>query len=160
MLGAFQFAPGFRRRHRRWHRTAGRVLVVAGLTVAVSGAWMTVAYDLPPYDGAVVNAVRLMVSAAMVTSIVLAVVAIRRRDIGRHRAWMIRAYALAMGAGTQVFTLVPWTLVAGPPGVSARAALMTAAWVINLAVAEWIIRRPAGHRTARPAPRPALVTVD
>ena len=30
LLGAVQFAPVVRRRHPRWHRTAGRVAVVAG----------------------------------------------------------------------------------------------------------------------------------
>ena len=33
ILGAFQFAPGFRRRHRGWHRAAGRLLVPCGLLV-------------------------------------------------------------------------------------------------------------------------------
>src|SRR3712207_3568786 len=31
IVGAFQFAPGFRRRRRGWHRAAGRVLVALGL---------------------------------------------------------------------------------------------------------------------------------
>src|SRR6478752_6510094 len=30
--------------------------------------------------------------------------AIRARDLARHHAWMSRAYALALGAGTQVIT--------------------------------------------------------
>ena len=45
-----------------------------------------------------------LVGSAMAASIVLGFAAIRRRDIPAHRAWMIRAYALALGAGTQVFT--------------------------------------------------------
>ena len=49
-------------------------------------------------------AVRLLVGSAMAASIVLAFTAIRRRDIPTHRAWMIRAYALAAGAGTQAIT--------------------------------------------------------
>ena len=31
LVGVLQFVPRFRRRHRTWHRRAGRVLVVAGL---------------------------------------------------------------------------------------------------------------------------------
>src|SRR5436309_13289180 len=31
ILGAFQFASGFRRRWPRWHRLAGRLLVLCGL---------------------------------------------------------------------------------------------------------------------------------
>ena len=54
---------------------------------------------------------------------------------------MLRAYAIGMGAGTQALTLMAGTLIAGPPSELGRALLMGAAWVINLAVAEWIIRK-------------------
>ena len=54
---------------------------------------------------------------------------------------MLRAYAIGMGAGTQALTLMTGALVVGPPSELSRAFLMGAAWVINLAVAEWIIRR-------------------
>lgn len=47
VLGAFQFARGFRRRRRGWHRAAGRVLVVCGLIAALSGLWMTQFYPRP-----------------------------------------------------------------------------------------------------------------
>jgi hypothetical protein len=77
----------------------------------------------------------------MVISIIFGYVAIRRRDIIQHRAWMTRAYAIGMGAGTQVLTLMVGELVAGKPSVFSRALLMGAAWVINLAVAEWSIRK-------------------
>lgn len=46
-----------------------------------------------------------------------------------------------------MFTTVPYALVYGIPQGTARDMLMLAGWVINLAVAEWLI-----HRTpARPA---------
>jgi hypothetical protein len=51
ILGAFQFSPGFRRRHRGWHRAAGRVLVPCGLLVALSGLWMAHFYPWPEGDG-------------------------------------------------------------------------------------------------------------
>jgi hypothetical protein len=88
----------------------------------------------------------------MLASIVLAVVAIRRRDFPSHGAWMTRGYAIALGAGTQVFTMLPWVVVFGPIGAAdelPRTALMTAGWVVNLAVAEYVIRRRPAHRTNR-----------
>lgn len=139
MLGAFQFVPSLRR--RSWHRLAGRVLVPAGLGVALTGLWMTAFYDLPAKDTAVVNGVRYVVGVVMVISLVLGVRAALRRDFDQHRAWMIRAYALAMGAGTQALLLGPYLLVADEPGPVPVTILMTAAWVINAAVAEWVIRR-------------------
>jgi uncharacterized membrane protein len=141
VLGAFQFVPGLRRRHIGWHRAAGRVLIPCGLAVALSGLWMTLFYDLPPTDGGILVAVRLAVGTVMAGGIVIAVVAVRRRDIARHRAWMIRAYALGQGAGTQVFTHLPLLLQGNEPTTADRTVAMTAGWLINIVLAEWLIRR-------------------
>ncbi|WP_204039243.1 DUF2306 domain-containing protein [Acrocarpospora phusangensis] len=142
VLGAFQFVPGFRRRRSGWHRAAGRLLIPCGLIAALSGLWMTLFYPRPPGDGDLLAAFRLLFGTAMVACILLGLAAIRRRDITRHRAWMIRGYAIGQGAGTQAVTQLPLILLAGAPIETTRALLLAAAWVINLAVAEWIIRRP------------------
>ena len=146
LLGAFQFAPALRRR-RRWHRIAGRVLVPFGLAAAVSGLWMTLFYARPPADDVLLTPIRLVFGAAMVACLVLGVTAIRRRDIAAHRAWMARGYAVALGAGTQVLTHLPWMVLVGQPTGTPRVVLMLAGWVINLAVVEWALRR---RSTARP----------
>ena len=142
-LGAFQFATGFRRRRPGWHRAAGRLLVPCGLLVGLSGLWMTVFYPWPAGDGTLLYAFRLLLGSAMAVSIALGVAAIRRGDVRRHRAWMLRGYALGLGAGTQVLTLAVGAILLGPPSVRGRALLMGAAWLINLAVAEWLIRKRA-----------------
>jgi hypothetical protein len=108
---------------------------------------MTQFYPWPDGDGELLYGLRLLFGSAMVLSIVLGADAIRRRDIVRHRAWMIRGYAIGMGAGTQFLTHLPWVLILGAPGELPRAVLMGAGWVINLAVAEWIIRRRLAHPT-------------
>jgi hypothetical protein len=89
----------------------------------------------------------------MVLSILLGFVAIRRQDILQHRAWMTRAYAIGLGAGTQVLTGMIGALVFGTPNELENALLMGAGWVINLAIAEWSIRRRSANRarTASPA---------
>ncbi|MEV4473803.1 MULTISPECIES: DUF2306 domain-containing protein [Nonomuraea] len=145
VLGAFQFASGFRRRRRGWHRAAGRVLVVAGLVAALSAVWMTLFAPLPPRDAGLLTAFRLVFGTLMAVALVRGFAAVRRRDVRRHRAWMTRAYAIGLGAGTQAFTLGIWEAAAGPPDAFARALLQAAGWVINLAVAEWGIRRSAPH---------------
>jgi len=147
VAGAFQFSAALRRRRPRWHRAAGRLLVLVGLVVALSALWLTLFHPRTE-GGDLLYLFRLLAGSGMAVSLVLGYTAIRRRDIARHRAWMIRAYALALGAGTQVFTLG-----IGEPvfGVSDRsiALLQGAGWGINLAVAEWIIRRrPTARSTS------------
>nr|MBA2243754.1 DUF2306 domain-containing protein [Gemmatimonadota bacterium] len=141
ILGALQFSPGLRRRRRGWHRAAGRILVVCGLVAALTGLWMAHFYPWPAGDGEFLYLLRLLFGSAMAVSILLAVRAVRRRDFTSHGAWMMRGYAIGMGAGTQVLTHLPWFILVGPPGESSRAVLMGAGWVINLVVAEWIIRK-------------------
>jgi uncharacterized membrane protein len=159
LLGAFQFAPGLRRRRPGWHRAAGRVLVPFGLAAALSGLWMTVFYARPPADDLLLTPIRLVFGVAMAACLVLGVAAIRRRDIPRHRAWMARGYAIALGAGTQVLTHVPWVVLAGQPSGPVRVVLMLAGWVLNLAVVEWALRRrpsrPVPARVSSPARTPA-----
>jgi uncharacterized membrane protein len=140
LVGAFQFLPRFRRRHRTWHRRAGRVLTVAGLLVAGSALWMTLLYAPKPGTGDLLYLLRLVFASTMATCLVLGFSAIRRRDIAAHRAWMIRAYAIGLGAGTQVFTQGFGGAIFGTGEVRGDLA-MGAGWVINLAVAEWSIRR-------------------
>ncbi len=155
LVGAFQFASGIRRRHRAWHRAAGRVVAGCGLAAALTGLWMTLVYPWPEGDGAALYLLRLAFGTGMLASILLALRAVRRRDFASHGAWMIRGYAIGMGAGTQVLTHLPWfLLVEGRPSESARAVMMGAGWVVNVVVAEWIIRR--GETRARAAvPSPA-----
>lgn len=64
---------------------------------------------------------------------------------------MIRAYAIGLAAGTQTFTQGIAAAIVGTGELRMDLA-KGAGWVINLAVAEWAIRRPA-RRHNRPRPR-------
>ena len=147
MVGALQFSPGFRKRNRPWHRAAGRVIGMFGIGAALTGLWMAHFYPWPAGDGVGVYVERLIAGVAMLGFMILGLDAVRRRSFKEHGRWMIRAYALGMGAGTQVFTHLPWFIFAeGAPGETGRTVMMGLGWLINAIVAEWIIRR--GERGA------------
>jgi hypothetical protein len=150
LLGAFQFVPALRAR-RGWHRVAGTILIPAGLLAALSGLWMSVFYPLPAGDGEILLGLRLVFGSGMVASILMGLFAIRRRDFVGHGAWMTRGYAIGVAAGTQALVSIPWLLLVGPTNEVSRAALMGAAWLINLAVAEYAIYRRARCSVARGA---------
>lgn len=139
VLGAFQFSPRFRRRWPAWHRAAGRVLVVLGFATAFSALWMTQFYARQPGTGELAYIFRLAFGSGMAASIILGFAAIRRADVTRHRAWMTRAYALALGAGTQVFTQGIGNAVFGVSELTTDL-MLGAGWALNLIAAESILR--------------------
>jgi len=145
VLGAFQFSARLRRSRPGWHRASGRVVVALGLAVAVSGLWMTLFYARQPGTGELAFLFRLTFGSALAACIVLGFSAIRRGDVPTHRAWMTRAYAIALAAGTQTFTLAAGPAVLGP-GVLGKDLSLGAAWLVNLAVAEVVIHRAAARR--------------
>ncbi|MDP1920707.1 MAG: DUF2306 domain-containing protein [Myxococcales bacterium] len=141
-VGAFQFVPSLRR--GSWHRITGRVLSVLGIGAAIAGTVMALRWTPKAFDSAALNAVRAVVAIAMVLFIVFGVIAARRRDFEAHGAWMLRAYALFLGGGTQVFTAGFTALPFMQPYMSEglAAASMAAGWIINALVAEWMLRKP------------------
>lgn len=145
VIGAFQFPTSRRRRTRTWHRRTGRLLIPLGIAAAGSGMWLALFYPRLRHGGELLTGLRLTFGTAMIASIVIAFVAIKGRDIDRHRKWMMRGYAIGLGAGTQLFTLGFGGAVFGT-GETATALLNGAGWVINLAVAEWVIRRGPTRR--------------
>ena len=150
VLGAFQFTAAFRARWPRVHRGAGKLLALCGLAAAATGVWMTAAYRIPvDQQGPLLYGVRIAVGVAMIASILIGWSSILRRDVARHEAWMIRAYALGQGAGTQAFVLGPWTLMTGESGGPTRDLLMTLAWLINVVVAELVIRATRVRASSR-----------
>jgi hypothetical protein len=129
----------------------GRVLTVFGIVAGISGVWMTLTYPRVEGDDELLFWFRLVFGSLWVVCMILGFTAIRRKDVLQHRAWMMRGYAIGAGAGSQALVHIPWILLLGKPGDLARALLLGAGWAINLAVAEWIIRRRPASQPIRPA---------
>ena len=142
ILGALQFSRSFRRRRPAWHRRSGRVLVVAGLGVALSALWLNQFFPNAAAAREILYPLRVVFGVAMIATLILGFRAARHGDFTGHRAWMIRSYAIGLVAGTQVFTLGFGQAVFGR-GPVPTALLMGAAWAINLAVAERALHRSA-----------------
>jgi hypothetical protein len=150
IAGAFQLAPHVRERSPRVHRATGLVTAPAGLIAALSGLWLTATVAPGPYDGPSLYWIRVLVGAVMGLEILVGVAALGQRSFALHGAWMIRAYALGLGAGTQVLTHSALALVGASMTTDRRTVAMAAGWLVNALAAEWIVRR--GRR--RPKRRP------
>jgi len=157
LLGAFQFSPALRTRHR-WHRAAGRVLIPSGFIAALSSIWLVGFFGGPPEEFALAM-VRLVFAVPMIAFLVCAVLAITRRDFSSHGAWMTRAYAIAVASGTQALVVVLWTIPFGEVDAAAETWLVAVGFVINSLVAEGLIRRRSRRRTPPQLSRRGLTNV-
>ncbi|MFW6691084.1 DUF2306 domain-containing protein [Streptomyces sp. MAR4 CNX-425] len=157
VLGPPQLVPALRAR-RRVHRALGRAYLLAGvLPAALTGVPVAL------LSGRTVTQVGLTVPALgwLVTGW-LAYCAARGRDFEAHRRWMMRNYALTFLAVT-ARAVVPVLLIAGAPfrdDAAGGGAVddvipvgQVLGWVVNLAVAEVLIRRRAAGRRRPPRRR-------
>jgi uncharacterized membrane protein len=98
LVGApLQLSRRFRKRHMTLHRRMGRVVLAAGIT---AGVFAIVFGTLFAFGGLFEASATVVFGAYFVTALVVAFVAIRGRDVTRHRQWMIRAFAIGLAIGT------------------------------------------------------------
>ena len=145
VVGPLQFWRGLRDRHRTAHRVLGRVYLGAVVLGGLSGLVLATVSEagLAGFFGFGALAVLWLTSAWQ------AYRAIRRRDVAGHRAWMMRNFALTYAAVTlRLWLGLLITVQLLPGGGDAGAAFANAysvvpflAWLPNLVVAEWLIRR-------------------
>ena len=119
---------------------------------------------LMPFGGAAEAAAIVVFGGILLVSVTLAVVAIRRGDVARHREWMIRAFAVAVGIATVRVVGMGLDVALTPAGVGPADVFVLSlwtGWILTVAGAEAWIRytrgAPAigGHRARRGAPSPA-----
>ena len=138
LTGPVQFAHRIRIRWPRAHRISGRLYVASGLGVVGAGLWMNQVY--PAYGGALKYWGVLGFGLLFLVSIGMALRAIFRRDIQRHRIWMSRAIALGLGPGTQFFLAIALFATIGMTDFGIGV-IVVLGFAINLAVAERHIRK-------------------
>jgi Predicted membrane protein (DUF2306) len=97
-------------------------LCLPGLIAALSGLWLAHFYKLPPHDGAALHITRLVVGVWMTYALVTGYLAIRRRDTSSHQDWMLRGYAIGMGAGWAINAVIAGIIIyrRARPAVLAR----------------------------------------
>jgi uncharacterized membrane protein len=151
LVGApFQLSRRFRERHLTLHRRMGRIVLPAGVTAGV----FAIAFGtLFPFGGLFEASATVVFGAYFVTALVIAFIAIRSRDVTRHRQWMIRAFAI----GLAIATIRIWIGVFQVFGVlSFEDSFGAAFWLsfaVHALVAEaYLAKRPHAHG------RPTLAT--
>jgi uncharacterized membrane protein YozB (DUF420 family) len=126
----------------RWpalHRWLGRVFLIVGVIVGLSGYAMTVV----PVGGVLEVSAIVVYATAFLTSLMMAWWHIRRRDVTRHREWMLRAIAIVLGIATTRPVVGVFFATSAFTGLNPGDFFGTAFWIgfTSTALAgEWYVR--------------------
>lgn len=170
-VGPFQFVGRLRESHPAVHRALGYAYLVSVLAAGSMAVWLSPDTSVFAADGlADLNRIdlsflglspsflgysssaryspsqfRLVVvgfAALAVTWLftsAMAFVRARQRRYFEHRAWMVRSYSLTFAAATVRLLGLPFLVLTRSPVVAVIWTFWS--WVLNLMVAEWIVRR-------------------
>ena len=143
LVGPFQFAQVLRRRSPRVHRWLGRTYLLACAVGGISGG----AIAMFSSSGPVAGAGFLGLAIGWLATGILGYRAIRSGDVGRHRRWMTRSFALTYAA-VMLRIYLPVAMIAGLEFDQVYPAIAWLCWLPNLVVAQLVI----GWSDARRAP--------
>jgi len=97
VLAPFQFSRSFRQKHLRLHRWSGRVLLICGLIIGASALIMSFRMNI---GGPNETAATTLFAIVFLICLTKAYLYIRRKEVARHREWIIRAYGVGLGVAT------------------------------------------------------------
>lgn len=138
LSGVVQFLPAMRK-PGRWpvHRVAGRVYVVASILLASVGLYLS-RYS---FGGIVTHVGFGLLAIATLYTTIKGFLLIRDGHVKAHREWMLRSYSLIFGAVTLRIWIPLLMMATHGDFTPAYRIVAFLAWVPNLLLAEWLIRR-------------------
>jgi uncharacterized membrane protein len=146
-IGPFQFLEASFARRPALHRKLGWLYMLGAFGTGVSG----LAMSWFAYTGAVAGLGFAGMALALVVTTALGLAAIRRREVERHRYWMLHSFALIFAAVTFRLWAPLLALACGDFG-RAYPWIAWVSWVPNLAWARWHATRASGSASrSRPA---------
>ena len=136
-IGWLQFLKNFRSRNLSLHRKFGYAYIIAIVLCSSPAAFYMALYA----NGGFNNVVGFgMMAVCWFGFTVMAFMNVKKGDIDAHERWMIRSFAVTLGAVTlRIF--LPLMIVMGISEAEAYQTIAWFCWVPNLFVAEWIIQR-------------------
>lgn len=148
ILSPLQFSQRIRKNYRIWHKASGMLLVACAIMAGVTAFIMNEIY--PAFGGLIKYAGVMTFAIAICFCVIKGVISIARGEIAQHRAWMIRATALALGPATQRLFFIPTFLILGQLDQWVIGVGIWVGFTANLIIAETLII-PRNKELSEPA---------
>ena len=137
LIGPFQFHRSLRNRYVNLHRWLGRIYLLGVLSGGIGGLYMA----FFSYGGFVTHLGFGSLAVWWLMTGRMAYKHIRNRQFQLHQEWMVRNFALTFAAVTLRIWLPLFIVLQQGELLPAYQAVSWFAWVPNLIIAEWIIKR-------------------
>ncbi|UKN03875.1 DUF2306 domain-containing protein [Paracrocinitomix mangrovi] len=155
LIGPFQFLKAFRNKQMKLHRLIGKIYAY-GILIIAAPTGLIMAYYA---EGGILSTYAFIIMSVLwFFTTLMAVITVKKKDLIGHQKWMYRSYALSFAAVT-LRLLVP--LMSEPfvgyylgSSHEEQTYIITVAtawlsWIINLIVAEILIRKNLGKVKAQ-----------
>jgi uncharacterized membrane protein len=136
VIGWMQFSKGLLKKRPVWHRTIGKVYVVAGLTCGLSGVYI----GYYATGGPVAATGFMTIGVIYFYTTLKGYLYIRNKQIAQHQAMMLYSYAACLAAVTLRLYVPFLTALTGDYFVAYRMVAWLS-WIPNLMVANALIAR-------------------
>jgi uncharacterized membrane protein len=134
LIGVWQFLPPTRR--NSYHRWAGRLYMVFVGIASIAGFVIATSSE----SGAAAGIGFMILAVLWLGATAKAYFLARAGNFVAHRTWMVRSYALTCAAIT-LRIIVPTGIALGQGFTRSYIAAAWGSWIINLVIAELIVRR-------------------
>ena len=135
ITGPVQFVRALRNRFGALHRVSGRIFVLSGTIIGLSG--LSILAQVTSQRTPIVDIARGLFGLALLIALAMAMAAVWKRDFRRHRAWAIRSYAIGMGLGTVALVFIPLYIITGQPPIGPLSdILFVVSWVLTIVIAD------------------------
>lgn len=151
IFGIFQFLKPLRRKAPSLHRWMGRGYVLACVGGGIAGGVIALSSTAGPIAGWGF----FLLAILWVPFTLLALVSAMKRDFTAHERWMIRSFALTLGAVTLRLQLPIGPMLTGGDFLAAYVWIAWLAWVPNLVISELYIAMLRKPKRAKVAATPA-----
>jgi uncharacterized membrane protein len=144
LIGALQMYERLRTSYRNLHRWLGRLYV--GFVFVSAGTSLALDPRLSVFGTEIL---RPLAAVLWMAFTVLAVIAIRKRNIDGHRRWMTRSYAFAyMGLTFLILSAIGKNI--GMPIEIRYPVVIWLSFLVNVSAAEFVIRRSGNQSPKAP----------
>lgn len=137
-VAPLQFVSDIRRKYPQFHIALGYVFCSTGVICSLGLLWMV--FVFPALGGLLTQVVSSLLVAALLIFLFVAIRAARGRRFERHRAFMMRSYAIALSVSTARILIEAAGILFLVPFEASFIAASAAGVVINLVTVEWAIR--------------------